>query len=108
MHAPAGGQQTRRRLYEEVSQPELLRWIDANPDRAGQFSADEIDELRSLQGTGGPLTSEGVEHYVERIERKRRLLDQVAAIAGTEYLETLEKMVALMYEKIQPYRDRGK
>ncbi len=41
------------------------------------------------------------------IERKRTLKEQVDAIAGTEYLELLEKMVALMYEKIQPYRERG-
>jgi hypothetical protein len=30
----------------------------------------------------------------------------VLAVAGTEYLDVLEKVVALMYEKIQPYRDK--
>ena len=38
--------------------------------------------------------------------RKRRLIDQVHAIAGTEYLDVLEKVVDLMYDKIRPYRDR--
>ncbi len=34
------------------------------------------------------------------------LLQQVNAIAGTEYLGLLEQLVALMYEKVQPYGDR--
>jgi hypothetical protein len=93
-------------LFERATQPELLAWMERNPDRARQLTTTEIEELLSLQGTGGPLTPIGVEHYISLLERKRRLVDQVHAIAGTEYLELLEKMVALMYEKIQPYPDR--
>jgi transcriptional regulator with XRE-family HTH domain len=103
---PAEGDETMRRLYEAATQPELLAWLERNPDRARHLTTEQIDELLSLQGTGGPLTQIGVEHYVELIERKRKLLDQVHAIAGTEYLELLEQMVALMYEKVQPYGDR--
>jgi transcriptional regulator with XRE-family HTH domain len=95
-----------RRLYDEATQPELLAWLERNPERAGRLTAAELDELLSLQGTGGPMTGFGVEHFVELIERKRKLKEQVDAIAGTEYLELLEQMVRLMYEKIQPYRER--
>jgi transcriptional regulator with XRE-family HTH domain len=95
-----------RRLYEQAAQPELQAWIESHPERARQFSAEEIDELISLQGTGGPLTPAGVEHFAAVIERKRRLLQQVHAVAGTEYLELLEKFVDLLYEKVQPYGDR--
>lgn len=94
------------RLFEEAAQPELMAWIQRNPDRARRLAADEIDELLSLQGTGGPLTAYGVEHFVELIERKRRLKEQVEAIAGTEYLEILEKLIGLLYQKIQPYPDK--
>jgi transcriptional regulator with XRE-family HTH domain len=94
------------RLYEQATQPELRSWMERNPERAKQLTTDEIDELLSLQGTGGPLTSFGVDHFVAMIERRRHIIDQVYAIAGTEYLDTLEKVVELMYEKIQPYRDR--
>jgi len=99
--------QARRRLYEQATQPELLAWVERNPDRAGRLSTADLDELLSLQGTGGPMTAFGVEHFVDLIERKRILKEKVDAIAGTEYLEVLEKMVDLMYEKIQPYRDRA-
>ena len=71
-----------------------------------ELSPDEVDELLSLQGTGGPLTAFGVEHFVEMIERKRSLVHKVSAIAGTEYLDLLEKFVDVLYEKVQPYGDR--
>jgi len=102
----ASGDDQLRRLYEQAAQPELQAWIESHPERARQFSAEEIDELISLQGTGGPLTPAGVEHFAAVIERKRRLLQQVHAVAGTEYLELLEKFVTLLYEKVQPYGDR--
>jgi hypothetical protein len=95
-----------RRLYEAATQPQLLAWLERNPERARQLTDLEIDELLSLQGTGGPLTALGVEHYVGLIERKRTLIQRVHAVAGTEYLDVLEKLVGLMYEKIQPYSDR--
>ena len=105
---PAGADDSLRRLYEQATQPELLAWLERNPERARKLTALELDELLSLQGTGGPMTGFGVEHFVELIERKRKLKDKVDAIAGTEYLELLEQMVGLMYDKVQPYRDRGK
>lgn len=95
-----------RRLYNSATQPELLAWLDRNPERARQLTAEEIDELLSVQGTGGPLTRIGVERYVEIVERKRQLIQQVHAVAGTEYLELLEKLVSLLYEKVQPYAER--
>lgn len=103
---PAAPCNALHRLFEEAAQPELTAWIQRNPDRARCLAADEIDELLSLQGTGGPMTAYGVEHFVELIERKRRLKEQMDAIAGTEYLEILEKLVGLLYQKIQPYPDK--
>ena len=93
-------------VLAQVSQPELLGWMERNPERAAQLTPEEREELLSLQGVGGPLTAFGVAHFVDLIERKRRLKQKVAAVAGTEYLDLLEQMVELMYEKIQPYRDR--
>jgi DNA-binding XRE family transcriptional regulator len=95
-----------QRRYELATQPELRAWLERNPERAQRLSPAELDELLSLQGTGGPLTSFGVEHFVEQLERRRRLVEQVQVIAGTEYLDVLEKLVGLLYEKVQPYADR--
>jgi transcriptional regulator with XRE-family HTH domain len=103
---PANGDDNLRRLYDQATQPELLAWMERNPERAKQLAQDEIDELLSLQGTGGPLTTIGVEHFVGQIERKRKLIHKVQAVAGTEYIDLLEQLVNLMYEKVQPYGDR--
>ncbi len=103
---PAEGNAHLHRLYEQATQPELFAWLERNADRAKQLTSDEIDELLSLQGTGGPLTSVGVDHHVKLIERKRRLLGQLQVVANTEYLDLLEQLVGLLYEKVQPYPDR--
>ena len=104
--AAPGADDARRRLYEQASQPELLAWMERNPDRARRLSPEEVDELLALQGTGGPLTAFGIEGFVERLERRRNLVQQVHAVAGTEYLDLLEQIVGLLYEKVQPHRDR--
>jgi len=103
---PANTDEILRRLYEQATQPELLAWIERNPDRARRMTPLEIDELLSLQGTGGPLTGFGVDRFVELLERKRALIHKIHAVAGTEYIDLLEKLVQLLYEKIQPYGDR--
>ncbi len=100
------GSDSQRVLYERATQPELLAWLEANRARADRLTAEEIDELLSLQGTGGPLTELGVEHHVAHLERRRLLLEKAAIVAGTEYVSLLEQFVDLLYEKIQPYHAR--
>jgi transcriptional regulator with XRE-family HTH domain len=102
--APFGQEDPLRALCQRASNPQFLAWIERNSERARQLSAEEIDELLSIPDE--TLTGFGVEHFVEVIERKRKLIQHMHAIAGTEYLDLLEKIVALIYEKIQPYRDR--
>jgi transcriptional regulator with XRE-family HTH domain len=96
----------RRRLYERATQPEVVDWLERHPDKAAQLKPDEIDELLSLQGTGGPLTNFGVDKSVDQILRRRKLLEKVLDIAGTELIDLLEPLVDMMHEKIQPYGDR--
>ncbi len=101
---PANGVAPLRRLYERATQPELVAWMERNSDRATHLSDEEVGELLALQDIEGALTAFGVEGFVERLERRRRLIQQVQAIAGTEYLDLLEQLVALLHEKVQPAR----
>src|SRR5262245_51141177 len=103
---PSNGDDRLRWMLETAKQPELIAWLERNADRARQLTPDEFDELLALQGAGGPLTAVGVEHFVGLIERKRKLVDRVLAIAGTEYVDLLEQMVELMHEKVHPYGER--
>lgn len=105
--AAAANARTDAQRLELATQPELQRWMERHPERAKSLTGEEVDELLSLQGTGGPLTRFGVEHFVGLIERKRELKRRIEIIAGTEYLEMLEQLIGLIYEKIQPYRSEG-
>jgi transcriptional regulator with XRE-family HTH domain len=93
-----------RRLNERARTQELLTWLERNPDRAAQITPDEAEELLGMEGPNGALTRLGVEHTIELIERKRRLLRRVSAIAGTDYVDLLEQVVGLIIDKIQPPR----
>ena len=64
---PTPAQESIRALHEKATQPELLAWIERNPERAARLTPEEVDELLSLQGTGGPLTAFGVAHFIELI-----------------------------------------
>ncbi|OWK46835.1 helix-turn-helix transcriptional regulator [Fimbriiglobus ruber] len=87
-------------LYAQAALPELRSWLERHQDRAIELRTDEIHELLALQEPGGELERLGVEHVVETIERRRRLLCQVRAIAGSEYMDSLEQIVTLMFEKV--------
>ncbi len=104
---PANGVAPLRRLLGQATQPELVAWLERNPERSQQLSDEEVDELLALQDAEGALTALGVEDVVKGLERRRRLVQQVQVVAGTEYLDLLEKFVTLLHEKVQPARDRS-
>jgi transcriptional regulator with XRE-family HTH domain len=102
---PINGDDRLNRLVQLATQAELRSWIERNPDRARQLTPEEIDELLALQD-GRALTAFGVESFVMQIERRRSLVEQVRAIANTEFLDLLEQLVGLIYDRVQPGRDR--
>jgi hypothetical protein len=97
---------SRRRLREEATEPELLAWVEDNPDRARRLSSDEVNEVLDLQAAGGSATVSDIDQLVERIERRRALVQRVTALAGSQYLDLLEQFVALLFEKVQPHSER--
>jgi len=81
---------------------ELVAWLERNPDRARRLSIEDRNELLALQGATGPLKTFGVEGFVQRLERQRRIVERIHAIAATEYLDLLEQIVNLIHDKVQP------
>ncbi|HEX3148218.1 MAG TPA: helix-turn-helix transcriptional regulator [Gemmataceae bacterium] len=91
-------------LTEKSTTKELLEWLERNAERAAQLTPDEATELLGMDGPNGALLQVGVEHCVERVERKRRLMRRVAAVASTDHIDLLEQMVSLLFDKIQTPR----
>ncbi len=102
---PANSASPLRRLYERAHQPELVNWIERNPDRAQQLSDKEVDELLSLQDSIDTLNAVGVEGFVRQLERHRCLVQQVQVIEASEYRDLLEQLVNLLYDKARTERE---
>ena len=98
--------EAQRLLTEGVASPELNGWLERNAPRAMELRADEIVELLEMQAPGGPLERFGVEHVIDRIERRRKLLAQVRCVAMGEYLELVEQFVGLIFEKVNAGKPR--
>ena len=101
---PTHGGEALRKLYDKAWQPELVAWLERNAERARQLTPDEIEEVLTMQGPEGALSVYGVDAFVGRLERRRKLVREVIAVAGTEFLDLLEQLVGLLYEKVQPSR----
>jgi transcriptional regulator with XRE-family HTH domain len=105
MHGkPPADEEALKLLYERATLPDLVGWLERNKDRAADLRPDEVQEMLDMQGANGPLEKMGVENCVDLIERRRHLVCQVREIAGTEYLELLEQLVKLIFDKVKPAR----
>jgi transcriptional regulator with XRE-family HTH domain len=93
--------------YDLATQPQVKRWLEERKNEAGKYTQAEVTELLSMQGTGGPLTADGLRVALEQLDRKRKLFDRVHVVAGTEYLGLLERLVEWLYERVQPYGNAG-
>ena len=105
--AALNGDDALRRLFEQPLEPELRAWLERNPERGRRLTPDEVEQLLSWQGEGGPLGTIGVENLISQLEQKRKLLHQVEVIAQTEYRGLLEQLVGLIYAKVHPPGDEA-
>lgn len=102
--SPVPNEEVLKTLNERASLPELVAWVERNPDRVGRLTNDDVEELLTQQVPNGALTTLGVERFVEVLERRRELFCKVQAVSGSEYLALLEQFVNLLYEKVKPSR----
>jgi transcriptional regulator with XRE-family HTH domain len=103
MHGkPPADEEALKLLYEQATLPDLVSWLERNRERAIELRPDEVQELLGMQEAGGPLEKLGVENCVDLVERRRHLVCQVREIANTEYIDLLEQLVRLIFEKVKP------
>ncbi len=105
MHGkPPANEEAVKLLQSKANLPEMVSWLERNTERAEEFLPEEITELLAMQESGGAMERLGVEQCVSMIERRRQLIDHVRVIAGSEYIEHLEKVVELMYDRVTATR----
>jgi len=98
--SPVEADERLKRIMDQVSQPELLAWLQRNEERARQLTPSRLRNSFHA-GRGWPAGNRGVGRMIELLERKRELIGRVHAIAGSEYLALLEQFVGLVYDKIR-------
>ncbi|MEZ6140499.1 MAG: helix-turn-helix transcriptional regulator [Zavarzinella sp.] len=89
------------RLLNHSLTDRLKNWIQENPIRASKIRNEEIDQILHMDGPEGIFERFGMEHGMERLERRRRLCEKVTLIYETEYLDFLEQFVGMIFDKIQ-------
>ncbi len=103
MHGPPpDGEDNLRRLYEFAQAPEVRAWLERHEARARELTPDEVDELLRFQESPAAVAGVGIERFVDLLERRRRLVERVKVVAGSEFLEALELLVGLLYDKVRP------
>jgi transcriptional regulator with XRE-family HTH domain len=101
MHGkPAVDEEAIRLLHARATLPELITWIQKNPERTMDLTCEEIHELLQCQEPGGRLSRLGVNDVICLMERKRAILTKVREILTTDSLGFLEEFVTLLHEKV--------
>jgi transcriptional regulator with XRE-family HTH domain len=86
-----------------VASDEIAALRSAHPE----LTDDDLSDVLAFKDDGEPKSPFAIEEHARRLERRRRLANKVLVVAGTEYIDLLEQFVDLLYEKVQPYADRG-
>ena len=68
--------------HELATQPVVRTWLEDHPEWAAQLAPDELGELLSMQGTGGPLTADGVDQAARRNQRRKQAARGARSSAG--------------------------
>ena len=103
---PSDGEAGLRRLHDQATQPELVAWLERNPDRRGgcrQRTATNCWPCKARRGRSEPSASRV---SCNAWKRRRKIVERIHAIAGTEYLDLLEQIVDLIHDRVQPGQRR--
>lgn len=89
-----------RRAFDEATNPLVREVVHDHPHWFRGWSTAHFDQLVSQFGAGGPLTREGVEAAVERINRQREVQRKVAVLMETSEAELVAELVEALYRRV--------
>lgn len=85
-----------------ATNPAVEEAMRSSPAVFRGWSQADLDELCSLHGSGGPLTTEGVLVAAEHINRKRAIRNKFEAImeADEQHFRTLSTVIEAIYKEV--------
>jgi transcriptional regulator with XRE-family HTH domain len=88
-----------QREFDRATNPVADCVAKSHPEVFDGWSPADFDELASRFGTGGELTEAGTLAVAAAMNRKRRVLEQVAFLLETNEADLLADFVALLYDR---------
>lgn len=94
-----------RRDFDLATNPHVEEAVASQPALFEEWTADDFAELCSRFGTGGALTVEGALQSAERMNRNRRVHQQVALVLETAEADLLACLVQTLYQRVSLRED---
>lgn len=89
------------RRFDRVTNPLVEVVMQDQPRLFDGWSDDDVDELYSTFGTGGPLSEQGVVNAAEAINRKRDAIQKLHIVLETHLRDHALHMIELLYELVE-------
>lgn len=95
------------RRFDRATNPLVSEVMQDQPQLFTGWSPDDMDELCSTFGTGGPLTEQGVITAAEAINRKRDAIHKLHIVLETHLRDHALHMIEMLYDLVEaPPSDR--
>ena len=88
------------RQFDRRTNPAVDELLASRPDLFTDWTSADFDELHSRMGAGGPLTVEGVQEAVQRMNGHRQAHEMLSVILETSEADVILGIIALVYEHV--------
>ena len=89
------------RRFDRATNPLIAEVMQDRPRLFDGWSDDDVDELYSTFGTGGPLSEQGVVMAAEAINRKRDAIHKLHVVLETHLRDHALHMIELLYDLVE-------
>ena len=89
------------RRFDRETNPLVAGVMQDQPRLFDGWSDDDVDELYSTFGTGGPLTEQGIVQVAEAINRKRDAIHKLHVVLETHLRDHALHMIELLYDLVE-------
>jgi transcriptional regulator with XRE-family HTH domain len=87
------------RQFDRRTNPAVDELLASRPELFTDWSSADFDELHSRMGAGGPLTVEGVQEAVNRVNIRHEVYEKVAVLLETDQAAVFRGIVDVLYNQ---------
>jgi transcriptional regulator with XRE-family HTH domain len=88
------------RQFDRRTNPAVDELLASRPGLFADWTSADFEELHSRVGTGGPLTVEGVQEAVRRMNLHREIHEKLAVLLESSQADVVRGIVDLLYAQV--------